>query len=229
MSNPYDPYNPQQGQPGQPYGQPIPSGGGGGYGAPSPYGQGGYEPPKKTDAVSITGFILSLTCCLSLIGLILGIVGLGRTKNGQRKGRWAAICALIFGILGTLAVIAAVIGFVFLDKAVVDLDEAQRGVCMNVDDDDNDAVILYKKECSESHDAEIVYAGEAGADASRLQNGLEAGTVCAERAGDDLDGVTFDYTLGALTENPDNVKAGDRFVCYVERFDGAKLTGSQFS
>ena len=101
MSNPYDP-NASSNPYGAPQGGGFGQGGDGGYG--NPYGQSnpyGNEPPKKTDPVSIIGFVLSLTCCLSIVGAIMGFVGLGRTKGGKRKGRWAAIAASVIGILGS--------------------------------------------------------------------------------------------------------------------------------
>lgn len=231
MSNPYDPNassNPYGAPQGGGYGQ----GGDGGYG--NPYGQNnpyGNEPPKKTDAVSIIGFILSLTCCLSIVGAIMGFVGLGRTKGGKRKGRWAAIAASIIGILGTIAAVAiGLIAFVFVDSLVT-VDEAKAGVCINIDDNDDEAVIFYEKKCDEKHDGEIVYAGDAGDDAQTLETG-DVGTVCQQRvteATPDLVPILSggDYTLSAVIEDPNNVSADDRLVCYVEPTTGSlneKLT-----
>ena len=89
VSNPYgnDPYGQQ---PQNPYGAP-------GAGAPQFGGPGDGQPPK-TDAVSIVALVLSFCC--SPVSLVLGIVGIVRTKGGQRKGRWAAIVALVLSILG---------------------------------------------------------------------------------------------------------------------------------
>ncbi|WP_340539620.1 DUF4190 domain-containing protein [Nocardioides sp. GXZ039] len=148
MSNPYDPYNPNQGQ--QPYGNNP-------YGQPNPYG----GQPAKTDAVSITGFIFSLTCCLSIVGAILGFIGLGRTKNGKRKGRWAAISASIIGVLGTLIMAGGIVFFVIYAKSVVDVDQAKVGQCINVDETD-DSVLLREAKCDEKHDAEITWTGTFG-------------------------------------------------------------------
>lgn len=146
MSNPYDPYNPNQGQ--QPYGNNP-------YGQPNPYG----GQPAKTDAVSITGFIFSLTCCLSIVGAILGFIGLGRTKNGKRKGRWAAISASIIGVLGTLIMAGGIVFVVIYAKSVVNVDEAKVGQCINVDESD-DSVLLREAKCDEKHDAEITWTGD---------------------------------------------------------------------
>ena len=221
MSNPYDP---NAGQ--------YPAGGGGfgtgGSYPANPYGDSG-ELPKKTDAVSIVGFVLSLTCCLSIVGAILGFVGLGRTKGGQRKGRWAAISAIIVGILGTLAAAGIIVAVVFVAGSVVTVDNAKVGQCVDVGGDDDDAVTLTKKECGEDHDGEVVAKGKAG----DLQDVDLEGTfipldVCNQLSAEgDFDKVAAfpeELELSVLLEDPDNVSDGDTVVCVAERVDGEKLT-----
>ena len=129
-------------------------------------------------AFSITGFVLSLTCCLSVVGAILGFIGLGRTKGGRRKGRWAAVSAAIIGVLGTLAFAGIIVVVVVAAKTVVTPDNAEACLCVNVDTDDDDNVSMSKKECDEKHEAEIVYVGKAGEDASALES--EAGLTVPE-------------------------------------------------
>ena len=219
MSNPYDP---NAGQ--------YPAGGGGygsgGYPA-NPYGDGG-ELPKKTDTVSIVGFILSLTCCLSIVGAILGFVGLGRTKNGKKKGRWAAISAIIIGILGTLAGAGIIIAVVFVAGTVVTVDNAEVGQCVDVSGPD-DSLSLTKKECSESHDAEIIATGKAGdvTDAD-LEGTFDPIAVCNQLAEEgDFEKVTTysePLDISVIAEDPNNVSDGDSVVCYAERSDGKKLS-----
>ena len=72
MSNPYG---------NNPYGQQPPSNP---YGPPG--GGSGFNQPAKTDGVSIASLVTSLVCCAP-VGLVLGFVGLKRTKGGQRTGR----------------------------------------------------------------------------------------------------------------------------------------------
>ena len=243
MSNPYDPNAGQPGQPGQP--GPYPTGGpaggpagGGGYGAQgggfgsgsypaNPYGDGG-EQPKGTDTVSIIGFILSLTCCLSIVGAIMGFIGLGRTKGGKKKGRWAAISAIIIGILGTLAAAGIIVAVVFVAGTVVTVDNAKAGQCVDVEGPDTE-LQLTKKECSESHDAEIVATGKAG----DIQDADLEGTfipldVCRQLAAEgDFEkviGYSEELKLSVIAEDPDNVSDSDSVVCYAERVDGKKLT-----
>ena len=96
MSNPYEPPPPPPGGPQQPPpafppyaapgapGGPVGPGGPGGPGGP--WGPGpapfSYPTAPQTDAVSITGFVLSLTFCLSFVGVILGLVKNPKTPPG---------------------------------------------------------------------------------------------------------------------------------------------------
>lgn len=242
MSNPYDPNN-NQGTPGDPpppppYGAPIPSQGGGGgayppspYGSSSPYG----DAPKKTDAVSITGFVLSLTCCLSIVGAILGFVGLGRTKNNQRKGRWAAISASIIGVVGTLVFAGGIIFFVVVAKSAISIDDAKVGQCMNITTSD-DSLLLREKECTESHDAEIVYVGDKSDitdlgesfvpdDINDLSDSAIATTICTTLLGEE-DAATIgdDVEYGIASEDPNDVSPNEPFICYAEPSDGSKIS-----
>jgi hypothetical protein len=220
MSNPYGgppepPGGPEPGQsaPYQPYGAPNP------YGAPAPATGHG------VDAVSITGFVLSLLCCTSLIGLVLGIVGISRTKNGVRSGRWAAVSAIIIGAVGTLAG-AGVLGFfIWFGTSTVTLSGADVGQCVNVDDfsDSNDAT-LFKKDCDESHDAEIVVADEFDSDQIGAFDEDAPAALCEVELDDEYAAAfaTGDYDLDIVFEaqEPDS---GDDFVCYLERADGRTL------
>lgn len=223
MSNPYDPYNNpgDQAPPPPPYGS-YPGQGGGGsyppspYGSSSPYGEG----PKKTDAVSITGFVLSLTCCLSIPGLILGIIGLGRTKDSQRKGRWAAIAAIPVGVVGTIILGLSIFGIVYVVQNSVTIDNAKVGQCINVTDQDNNEYSLSKKDCDSSHDAQIVVVAEVRDSAVDFGASTEA-DICvplldpADADSIDASGERVQYRV--LTEDPDNPAPGDNFVCYVEK------------
>lgn len=220
MSDPYgqNPY----GQPQQPA-QPQPYGGGGGYGPPPGGGTpGGFgSQPPKTDGVSVASFILSLLCCTGLIGLILGFVGLSRTKGGQRKGRGFAIAGVVLGIGSVLLGIGAAIFFVFLANTVVTPDNAEVGQCVNVETED-DTVFLYKKDCSDSHDAEIVAVVDVTEENRDDIGASMAGFCITAIAEDDQDAVTpYLDDLDAVIEDPNNVDVGDTLVCYVE--PGEKL------
>ncbi len=250
----------QGGQPPPPYGQtpyPQDASGPGSYGqqppygqapysqAPydkSPYGQGGYvsDAPKKTDVVSIIGFILSLTGCLSLIGAIMGAIGLKRTKNGQRKGRWAAIAALVIGILGTLALGGIVAAIGLFANSVIAVDGATVGQCANISSEDAKSVLLTDADCTGDHDAEIVYTGTYG----EVENsqfvpsnpddltdaGISYG-ICTElmtNAGQsaDLDALGDDVTYQFVTMTADP-PSSEAFYCYAERTDQKPFTSKR--
>lgn len=224
MSDPYG--QPQQpyGQPSNPYGQPQQyggTGGTGGYGPPHGYGGGGGfggEPPK-TDGVSIAALVLSFLCCFAPLGFVLGFVGLRRTKGGQRKGRGLAIAAIVIGLIMTIVVgaIAAAI-FIFADSLVTP-GNAKVGQCVNVSEEDG-SVILYKKECSEDHDAEIVGVAEVTDENLEQIEDQMAGYCATVIDPDDFAKLAEHLTdINAIIEDPNDVEVGDHLLCYVEPGD----------
>lgn len=220
-SNPYgqNPYG-QQPPPPSPYGG---GGYGGGYGG-GPQGFGGDGggfggQPPKTDGVSIAALVLSFLCCLAPIGFILGIVGIRRTKAGKRKGRGLAVAAVVIGLL--VSIVTAVAGaaiFIFADSLVTP-GNAKVGQCVNVDEDAG-SILLYKKECTEEHDAEIVGIAEV-TDENRDDIESSMAGYCATAIDpDDLAKLTkYLDEINALIEDPDDVSVGDTLVCYVEPSD----------
>ena len=226
MSNPYGgpPGPPADREPGDqssysPYGGNAYGGnayGGNAYGGP---GTGG-----GVDPVSITGFVLSLLCCTGIVGVILGIVGLSRTKNGVRKGRWAAISAIAIGAVSTVLFVGAIGFFTWFGTSTVSIENADVGQCVNVDElSDNDAT-LFKKDCDEPHEAEIAIADDFTSEqADAFFEGFPD-AVCSEDLDEEYAAAyaTGDYDLGLVFEASDP-DAGDAFVCYFERSDGDDL------
>ncbi|KRC46349.1 MULTISPECIES: DUF4190 domain-containing protein [unclassified Nocardioides] len=232
MSDPYgsnsgsNPYGPPSGQTPPP---PPPAGGygggaGGGYGGgfgppPGGFPGGGDSMPPKTDGLSIAALVLSFLCCLAPIGVILGIVGIRRTKGGQRKGRGLAIAAIIIGVIMSIATASLIaVGVFFADK-VVTPGNAEVGQCVDVDEND-DTIFLYKKECTEKHDAEIV--GIAKVDSSNIEEikSSMAGYCATAIAAEDLAKLSAHLQdVKAVIEDPKKVEKGDHLVCYVEPSD----------
>ncbi len=203
MSNPYgnDPYGQQ---PPNPYGPP-----GGG---------SSLNEPPKTDVVSISALVLSLLCC-SPVALVLGIVGIVRTKGGRRKGRWAAIVGLVLSVIGLIGgVVLIAAGGIFL-SSVVAPEDAEVGQCINIDTDD-DTVLLREAECNEEHDGEIVGVAEVTDENLEQVESLMAG-YCAEAISDEDFAKLTDYLedIKAVTQDPNDVEVGDELVCYVEPGD----------
>lgn len=204
-----------------PYGQPNPYGGGGAGGGNygPPQGGGFGQVPPKTDGVSIAALLLSFLCFLAPIGVILGFVGLGRTKGGRRKGRGLAIAAIVVGILMSLISAAvALVVFVFADSLVTP-ESAEVGQCVDVSEKDG-SVFLREKDCSEEHDGEIVGVTEITSDNLDDVEDSMAGYCATAIDPDDLAKLT-DYVddIEAITEDPKNVEVGDHLVCYVNSED----------
>ncbi|RHW28017.1 DUF4190 domain-containing protein [Nocardioides immobilis] len=226
MSGPWGgPHDPEPGEPPyQPYGT-SPYGTSPYGGAPaSPYGPGS-PVGRRTDPVSITGFVLSLLCCTSVVGLILGIVGLSRTKDGVRAGRWAAVSAIAIGAVGTLAFVGVVGFFTWFGTSTVLLSSADVGQCVDVDEvgSDKDAT-LFKKDCDEPHEAEIVVAGDFSSDqVEAYENGGPA-DVCEVLLGQEYAEAfgAGGYALDIVFEASEP-ESGDDFICYLERADGDDL------
>jgi hypothetical protein len=61
------------------------------------------RPPAPYSATAIAGFVFSLLICIpvlgGILGLILGLVGLGSTAGGRRRGRGLAIAAIPLSLL----------------------------------------------------------------------------------------------------------------------------------
>ncbi|WP_435769816.1 DUF4190 domain-containing protein [Nocardioides sp. SYSU DS0651] len=219
-----------------PYGQNQPgSYGGGAYGAP----HGGSTEPPKTDGISVASLVLGLLCCTAPIGLILGFVGLSRTKGGKRKGRGLAIAGTVIGALATIAlVVGGILGANFI-RSFVTPENAEVGQCVDIDED-GDTIALRKKDCSEEHDGEIVYVGEAGeveeaAGELALSMPEEIGAIttdqqavdaiCRHLVGEQAADFPEGLTWGVALEEEDAEDPADDapFLCYVE---GDNLTSS---
>lgn len=210
-----------------PYGQPAspaygaPAYGGPAYGGPA-YGQG---PAQKTDGLSIAALVLSLTCCLSFVGAILGFVGLSRTKPGSgRSGRWAAVTAIVAGIVLTLASAAIVVFVVVVGESLVSPDEAERGMCVDVEEEDDDEVLMTEAECGEPHDAEVVHVDEVAATDVDLSRPADLRQLCTVlMPGDDVALLDPALEWQVLLEDPADPQPEDVFVCYVQPRGGDRL------
>jgi len=208
---PYAPLgsNPYGGAPASPYGT-------------TPYGGAPAAPP--TDPVSITGFVLSLLCCTGFVGVILGIVGIVRTKDGVRRGRWAAVSAIAVGVAGTLATAGSLVFFVWFGTNTVLVDSADVGQCVDIDETSHHDATLWKKDCDEPHEAEIFVADEF--DDQRLEeyDPDHDESVCLRLLRDEYETAygTGDYRLGLVFEAEDPER-GDAYLCYLERADSSDL------
>ena len=65
---------------------------------------------------ALTGLLAPFAVLFGIIGLILGIVGITRTKDPQTTGMVLAVVGLVLSVLALLLILAAVIGgFALLD------------------------------------------------------------------------------------------------------------------
>lgn len=209
---------------GEPSSNPYGGGYGGGYGAFEPG-----PPAARTDGVSIAAFVCALTCCAGPVGIGLGIAGIVRTRNGQRRGRWAAVTGVVLGIVGTLALIAAVVGMTIVGTKIVFEEDARVGQCVNTGFLGSETDDLWKADCSEEHDAEVVAVRVATAG---MEADYDAGTpiaeICAPFVDDAYTELAADdtYRMDFATDAfDDDVTEGDWLVCYLERADGERLDG----
>lgn len=231
QSNPYGstpppppppPYSPPSGSPSgaNPYAAP-------GYDSPgyySPGYPGGPADPQRTDGVSVGALVASLlglcTFLGFLVGIVLGIIGLRRTRQGRAKGRGLAIAGIVVGALGlviyTIAIVVIVVATVHL---VVTPGNAKAGECVDVDHGGG-SVSMIKMSCTDSHDAQIIGVGRITSDNLDQARGesfcnqlVPASTQARVAANARAAGVTVRF--GALTEDG-TFTVGNHVVCYVE-------------
>lgn len=108
---------------------------------------------KPWSVAAISGFVLSWLGCIgipAILGLILGVVGIAKTRGGVRRGRGLAIAALpiscvsfVFGIIMALATFVSINA---LNIALVQIPEALMSM-----DTDIDAAVLALREISSEH------------------------------------------------------------------------------
>lgn len=215
------------GPPGSPYGNSPGNPPGGPYG-----GYGSYEPgapQHRYDGISIAALVCALTCCAAPVGVGLGIAGIVRTKEGRRRGRWAAVTGVVLGAIGTLLLIAAIIGVTVIGFNIVFEEDARVGQCVNTGLLGADTDDLWDAECSEDHDAEIVGVALATADMeSDYDDNVAIATICDPLVDDAYRELLTDsrYRLDFSTDSTDDTIDEDAWlVCYLERADGEQLDG----
>ncbi|AIY18397.1 DUF4190 domain-containing protein [Pimelobacter simplex] len=230
-SNPQSPYGGGQGNP-NPYGAPQ----GGGYGPPSgsgyPGAPGGYDatPPKKTDGVSVASFVLSLLCCTGLIGLILGFIGLSRTKGGQRKGRGFAIAGIALGLVSVLVGVGLVVAVStgLFGTPINDLKDGQCITGNGLDKSADEGVSGIKVvKCDEDHDAQVIATKKLSSSEAKAYDFGDQQQI-VEHCSPMLDAgeasliIDPKYFVIALTQDK-KPSSGDKVVCVLTLADGGKL------
>ena len=184
--------------------------------------------PTPYDALSISALVCALTCCAAPAGVVLGILGLVRTRRGARRGRWAAITGLVVGaVLSVVLAVASVLALVALGKSAADdLDPAtvSAGACITLDFAGDPGLAS----CTEPHDGEIAWVGLMTA--PLMQEWREAEHVddfCfnQEVAQLYLDAARDqDYTIGYWADTFwREPKQGAWMICYLTASEGTLL------
>lgn len=241
---PPPPYGQQQGQYPPPYGQQQPP-----YGqqqppyGQTPYGQGQWSGPggygsyqgpndatgQSYSGLAIAALVLSFTCVLSWLGVVLGIAGIFRTGAGKAKGRWMAVTAIIVGLVFSALLAGLAAGGVWLGRQFVTPGNAEVGQCVEIEHDGRN-VSLFKTDCSEPHNGQVFAVHElTDSDIDDLDAGRTGQLeYCAVAAADQFGvspapTITVDgerVSIEAVLDDPDDPQAGDELVCLIETSSG---------
>jgi hypothetical protein len=218
--NPLPPPGPPPGP--APYdGAPNPYGG-----APNPYGGADSGPAAPMDGVSIGSLVTALLCCTGPVGVVLGIVGIARTRDGRRRGRWMSVVGVVVGVLATLGVVAAGIGtFWFATEAVITPRNAEAGQCVVVESEE-DVVTMVKWSCTQAHNGEIIHVGryDESADGEHTDSRGTTTSICFDQVSPEDTATLTDAGFppeawDVMVEDPGDLSDGDAYVCYVESQD----------
>lgn len=185
---------------------------------------------QSYSGLAIAALVLSFTCVLSWLGVVLGIVGIFRTGRGRAKGRWMAVTAIVVGLLLTALLVAIASFGVWIGKQFVTPENAEVGECADIERDGRNVGLL-RTDCSGEHDAQIfavheLTTREVAAIDSRRMGTLD---VCIVEASENVggngrsrtltvDGV--DVRIDGVLEDPDNPSVGDVAVCFIEARSG---------
>ena len=73
------------------------------------------QPPQKTNGLAIAGFVTSLVCCGTPVGLILSIIGLTQiNKDPYQGGKGLAISGIIISAIGLVGAVFYYLFFIAL-------------------------------------------------------------------------------------------------------------------
>lgn len=210
---------------GQPYGQSFPGGGG------DPRQAG---PPSK--AMAITSLALSFLFCVPFVAaiasIVLGIIVLGRSKDGRAHGRGMAIAGIVISSLVMLATIVGIALAVVLGlNTFKDVNELAVGDCISADNlvdadvETEGFSFITIEDCTDEHDAEVVGTMTLDAEQAAAYADSPVGEICQSLVLDDpelfaLIGPGVD--LLTITDSAEPV-AGDTVACVLYNADGSPL------
>ena len=215
----------EQGYPpagGHPYGQAFP-------GAGDPRQE---APPSK--AMAITSLVLSLLFCVpflaAIVSIVLGVIVLGRSRDGRDHGRGMAIAGIVISTLVLLATVALLVVAVVLGiSSLKDVNDLQRGDCISADNlTDGDAEgfgQITVGSCTDEHDAEVVAVKTLDAEEAERYASASTTEICQSLVLDDpelLELVAPGIELLTITNSAEPA-AGDKVACILFNADGSPL------
>ena len=207
---------------GHPYGQAFP-------GAGDPRQE---APPSK--AMAITSLVLSLLFCVpflaAIVSIVLGVIVLGRSRDGRDHGRGMAIAGIVISTLVLLATVALLVVAVVLGiSSLKDVNDLQRGDCISADNlTDGDAEgfgQITVGSCTDEHDAEVVAVKTLDAEEAELFDATATTEICQSLVLDDpdlLELVAPGIDLLTITNSAEPA-AGDKVACILFNADGSPL------
>jgi hypothetical protein len=213
------------------YGQPGPPGvpGQPAYGAPA-YPSPVPGPAQPGKGMAITALILSFICCLDVVGIILAIVVLVRSRDGQNRGKGLAIAAIVIGVITLVAtVVLGALGVSYV-KDFKSIDSLNAGDCITAkgltDQSASGVTQIRGVGCSTKHDGEVLATGTLTADEAAsygLTSPVDVCTPPVTAAGSADLLANPDLLIIALTQDS-SPSSGDKLVCVIANADGSKLT-----
>lgn len=205
-----------------------------GYPVQPQYGYGGphyppgmpYPPPvpRPTDGMAIAALICGMVA--GPVGLILGIIALGRIRRSGAQGRGMAVAGIVLGALSIVAtailvVLAATGAFDTSPESItsarsIAADDLEPGHCANLVDIDDAGTRVRVLPCSEAHDTELVAEAPrgqyiAGLWDAQTRYGPECMDLIAGLAG--ADAGRLDAYVFPIIDSEGQNGVGNRYLC----------------
>ena len=187
-------------------------------------------PAEPSKGMAIAALILSFICCLDVVGIILAIVVLMKSRDGRNHGKGLAIAALIIGVITlVITVVGGVAGYNYV-KDLKDVESLKAGDCFTAkgltDESESGVEQIRAVGCSDEHDGEVLSTAKLTADEADSYGETSPVAICTpsvtEAGSVDLL-ADPELVLIALTQDS-SPSSGDKLVCVIANTDGSKLT-----
>ena len=177
------------------------------------------------DARSVAALVLLGTLALAPVSVVLGVLGLRRTRHGARRGRWCAVLGVVGGLVLTTGLAAGTLLRPWVQDQVDPFHAIGTGDCVDVGS--ASPVAIEKRPCDGAHDAEVVHRGSFDSYLVRRFEDVWADQFCTPFAAEHLASafLTGDYSLRViLIGDADGPREGQDFLCLTQRADGRTLS-----